>query len=71
MMSIHEFNQVLWFNTPLGLGQALLLIDYGCHENTIWVIAIKKDGAIKHFNSNQITLSSNHTLELNLKNTKR
>jgi hypothetical protein len=67
MVAIYELSQVLWFNTPLGLGQALLVIDYGCHENSIWVIAIKKNGNIKHFNSNQISLSENNTLELNIK----
>jgi len=70
MVAIHELSQILWFNTPLGLGQALLVIDYGCHENSIWVIAIKKNGYIKHFNSNQISLSQNNTLELNIKKKK-
>lgn len=66
MISIHEIQQVLWFNTPHGLGQALFLIDYGIHQNTIWVIANKSDGAVRHYDSNQISLEKNCTLDLNL-----
>ena len=53
---IKEINNVLWFNTPHGVGQALFIIDYGIHQNTIWVISLKENGAIKHYNSNQIFL---------------
>jgi hypothetical protein len=66
LISIHEIQQVLWFNTPHGLGQALFLIDYGIHQNTIWVIANKSDGAVRHYDSNQISLEKNCTLDLNL-----
>lgn len=66
MIYIKEIEKVLWFETPLGIGQALFLIDYGCHENTIWVLAMRNDGKIKHFNSNQISLTTNYTLEFNL-----
>lgn len=59
---IQEIKNVLWFNTPLGRGQALFIIDYGPHQNTIWVIAIEKTGEVKHFDSNQINLEYNNTL---------
>lgn len=65
MTTIHEIQQVIWFDTPLGIGQALFLIDYGPHENIIFVIALKKDGVIKHFSSEQIKLSTNYTLDIN------
>jgi hypothetical protein len=64
--AIHEIQQILCVKTPLGDGQALFLIDYGPHENTIWVIALVENGEIKHFNSNQIVLCSNYTFDLNL-----
>lgn len=67
MTVIHEINQVLWVETELGDGQALFLIDYGPHENTIWVVALEKDGVIKHFNSNQIKLCFNNTFNINTK----
>ena len=65
MTAIHEIQQILWVTTPLGDGQALFLIDYGPHENTVWVVALEKKGEIKHFNSNQITLCANHTFGFN------
>lgn len=65
-MSILEIQQTLWFNTPHGLGQALFIIDYGIHQNTIWVIANKDDGKIRHYDSNQISLEKNCTIDLNL-----
>ena len=63
---IHEFNNVLWVMTPHGEGLALLLIDYGINQNTIWVVANKLDGRIRHYDSNQISLSPNHTIDLNI-----
>lgn len=67
MTTILEIQQFLWVNTPHGDGQALFLIDYGPHENTVWVVALEKDGAIKHYNSNQITLCTNNTFNINIK----
>lgn len=67
---ITEIRQPMFFNTPLGVGVALFLIDYGFAENTVWIIALGKDGKIKHFTSEQITLLKNSTWEINLpKNT--
>lgn len=63
MTVIHEVQQFLWVQTPLGDGQALFLVDYGPHENTVWVVALEIDGTIKHFNSNQIKLCYNHTFD--------
>lgn len=63
---ICELKQFLWVSTPHGDGQVLFLIDYGPHENTIWVVALEKDGAIKHYNSEQVTLCKNHTFGMNL-----
>jgi len=62
MTTIYEVNQVLWVETPHGDGQALFLIDYGIHENTIWVVCLEKTREIKHYNSNQIKICWNHTL---------
>jgi hypothetical protein len=67
MTAIHEITQTLMVNTPHGKGQALFLIDYGIHQNTIWVVTLKEDGRIKHYDSNQITVEINHTIEFNKK----
>ena len=53
---IHEIKNVLWVETPHGRGQAIFLIDYGIHENTIWVVAIEDTRQIKHYNSNQLKI---------------
>ena len=63
---IHEFKNVLWVDTPHGEGIALLLIDYGVNHNTVWVVANKVDGRIRHYDSNQISLSKNCTLDLKI-----
>jgi len=52
--------------TPHGEGLALLVIDYGINQNTIWVVANKEDGAIRHYDSNQIFLCKNNTIDLNI-----
>lgn len=66
MTTIHELQQILWVTTPHGDGMAILIIDYGPHENTIWVVALEKDGVIKHYNSNDIKLCINHTFNMNI-----
>ena len=67
MTVIHEIQQVMWVDTPHGMGQALFLIDYGVQNNIIFVVALEKDGSIKHYDTNQIFLSTNHTLNINVK----
>ena len=62
---IHEIRQFLWVNTPHGDGQAMFLIDYGPHENTIWVVCLESDGSIKHYNSTHIRVCKNNTFNIN------
>lgn len=61
MTAIHEFAAPLPVETPLGPGQAIVLIDYGTERNTCWLVALDNDGQMKHFESNDIKLSLNHT----------
>ena len=68
MTIIHEVQQVLTCNPPFGEAQVLFLMDYGIPRNTIWVCASFEDGVIRHFDSNQITITSNHTLNFNKPN---
>jgi hypothetical protein len=68
MVVIHEIQQVMYVETPHGDGQPLFLIDYGAHMNTVWVVANCADGKIRHYESNQIALTINHTLEINTSN---
>lgn len=64
---IHELSNVIWVETPHGRGQVLFLIDYGVHENTIWVVGIEETREVKHYNSNQIKIEFNNTLSYKLK----
>jgi hypothetical protein len=66
MTAIHEIQQVIYVNTPHGRGIAVFIIDYGPQINTVWIVANIKDGVIRHYESNQITLSSNYTLGINI-----
>lgn len=65
MTAIHEIQQALIVDTEFGKCHALFIIDYGIHENTIWVCASFKDGKIRHFDSNQVRLETNYTLNFN------
>ena len=65
MTTIHEIQQGLWVETPHGDGQALFLIDYGPHQNTIYVVALQGSREIKHYESNQLKICVNNTLEMN------
>lgn len=66
MTTIHEVSQVIKVHTPFGEAQVLFLMDYGIHQNTIWICANSKDGKIRHFDSNQISLVTNHTIGMNV-----
>lgn len=63
---IHQLTPSIMVETPLGTGQALFIIDYGMHQNTCRVVANIKDGSIKHFDCNDVILSTNYTYGLNL-----
>jgi hypothetical protein len=68
MTAIHEVQQILTVNTPYGLGQVLFIVDYGMHQNSIWICASFEDGKIRHFDTSQISISINHTFNFNMKN---
>lgn len=63
---ILQLNPCILVETPMGRGQAIFIIDYGMHQNTCWVVALVTDGIIKHFDCNDVILSTNYTYRLNL-----
>lgn len=63
---ILQLNPAILVETPLGTGQAIFIIDYGMHQNTCWIVALQQDGVIKHFDCNDVILSTNYTYGLNL-----
>jgi hypothetical protein len=66
MTAIYELQQILTVNTPFGEAQVLFIIDYGIHNNSIWVCASFSDGKIRHYDTNQISITPNHTLNFNI-----
>lgn len=63
---ILQLNPSILVETPLGQGQALFIIDYGMHQNSCWVVAIADNGIVKHFDSNDIIISTNYTYHMNM-----
>ncbi|MDB5229100.1 MAG: hypothetical protein JWN78_3293 [Bacteroidota bacterium] len=63
---ILQLNPAILVETPLGTGEAIFIIDYGMHQNSCWIVALQKDGVIKHFDSNDVILSTNYTYGMNL-----
>ena len=61
MTVIHEVQQILWVETPHGVGQVLFIMDYGPHENTVFVVALEDTREIKHYTTPQIKICNNHT----------
>lgn len=67
MTVIHEMSAVIWVsNKDLGDGVILALIDYGVHHNTVLMVGFES-GAIKFLDSNQVVLTRNDTLGINVK----
>ena len=62
---IIQLSPTILVETPLGRGQALFLIDYGMQQNSCWVVALVKDGVVKHFDCNDIIVSTNFTYAIN------
>ncbi len=62
---ILQLNPTIMVDTPLGRGQALFVIDYGMHQNTCWVVAMHKDGIVKHFDANDVVIAPNYTYHIN------
>ncbi len=62
-----QLNPTILVDTPLGRGHAIFIIDYGMHQNTCWVVALQDSGIVKHFDCNDIIMSTNYTYGVNLK----
>ena len=66
IMNVLQLNPSILVDTPLGRGLALLVIDYGMHQNTCWVVALEKDGVMKHFDCNDVIFATNYTYHMNM-----
>jgi len=55
---ILQLNPTIDVKTPLGDGEAFLIIDYGLNVNTVWVCRMA-GGEVKHFYSDDIRIYDN------------
>lgn len=68
---IHEFQNIIELNTPLGIGYAWYL-----HPNKFWnndeiTVILKDTGQIKHFTTDQLTATTNNTYKINEQQTSK
>lgn len=53
-------------DTPHGVGVVLYVTVYGAYSNDLFCVANKEDGRIRHYQTDQIQLTRNWTLSVNL-----
>lgn len=62
---ILQLSPTIYVDTPLGKGHCIFIIDYGMHQNSCWIIVLEKNGIVKHFDTNDIIVSTNFTYHIN------
>lgn len=58
-MHIHELNNVIYVQTPLGYGKAIAWIDYGSELNTVWKVVLHDSGMVRNFYDTDIIVLPN------------
>jgi hypothetical protein len=58
-MHIHELNNVIYVETPLGYGKAIAWIDYGSELNTVWKVVLHDSGIVRNFYDTDIIVLPN------------
>jgi len=58
---IHEFNNPMPVETPLGYGMLIYVRDGGTFSNDVFAIVLDKDGVLRHFTSDQFKFVRNDT----------
>lgn len=53
-----QLNPTIKVWTPLGDGEAMIIIDYGLNVNTVWLVRLR-GGIIKHFYSDDVRIYDN------------
>jgi hypothetical protein len=61
-MFIVRIEPTIDVDTPLGIGRAVFLIDYGLDTNTIWVVRLS-NGKVKHIESEDILILPNKMID--------
>ena len=58
-MYIHELNNTIDVETPLGYGKAIAWLDYGSDINTVWKVVLYKNGIVRNFYDDDILVYPN------------
>jgi hypothetical protein len=58
-MYIHELNNTIDVETPLGYGKAIAWLDYGSDINTVWKVVLYKNGSVRNFYDDDILVYPN------------
>lgn len=58
-MYIHELNNVIYVETPLGYGKAIAWVDYGSELNTVWKVVLHDSGMVRNFYDTDIIVLPN------------
>lgn len=58
-MYIHELNNTIDVETPLGHGKAIAWIDYGSQINTVWKVILYDSGMVRNFYDDDILVYPN------------
>ena len=58
-MYIHELNNTIDVETPLGHGKAIAWIDYGTEINTVWKVVLQYNGMVRNFYDTDILVCPN------------
>jgi len=59
MSTIHELENTIDVETPLGYAKAIAWIDYGSQTNTVWKVVFYKDGSVRNFYDDDIRVYPN------------
>lgn len=61
MLQLHP---PIWVVTPRGEGFALVLIDYGPHLNSVWVVHLFDSGEVFHVDSAEVKVGGNDMYDI-------
>jgi hypothetical protein len=61
MLQLHP---PIWVVTPKGEGFAIVLIDYGPHLNSVWLVHLFESGEVIHVDSAEIRVGGNEMYDI-------
>ena len=62
--SIHQLDPEIFVMTPKGMASGFLIIDYGIHLNTVWLVSVCATGEILHVDSSDLKRMGNAMLDI-------